>query len=114
MIGLELHFRIGRQRSNICQNSSPTKSFSQRSHFTVFGTKLDGLDELAGEKKNGELKNPCLLEKITIPAEAVPAIRFELELSGISESTIFPDLVALSRELEILWSAHFGSPPAPS
>ena len=76
--------------------------FSRRSHFTVFGTKVDGLAELAGEKNNGEIKNPCLLEKITIPAEAVPEIRFELELSGISEATIFPDLEALSRELEIL------------
>ena len=45
---------------------------SQQSHFTVFGTKVDGLAELAGEKNNGEIKNPCLLEKITIPAEAVP------------------------------------------
>src|SRR5216684_3510982 len=32
--------------------------FSQRSHFTVFGTKVDGLAELAGEKNNGEIKEP--------------------------------------------------------
>ncbi|MGA8659871.1 MAG: FRG domain-containing protein [Chthoniobacterales bacterium] len=75
---------------------------SQRSHFTVFGTHPDGLEEL--RRKSG-----YLLEKITIPADAVPAIRIELELSGISEATILPDLEALSRELEAVWKVYFGA-----
>jgi hypothetical protein len=78
---------------------------SQRSHFTVFGTKLDGLAELAGE--NGKRKNPYLLEQITIPALAIPTIKSELELSGISEATIFPDLEALGRELQAVWESLF-------
>jgi hypothetical protein len=83
---------------------------SQRSHFTVFGTKIDGLAELASEKENGQRKNPYLLEQITIPALAIPTIKSELELSGISEAAIFPDLEALGRELLAVWNSHF--PPA--
>jgi len=78
---------------------------SQQSHFTVFGTRSDGLDELGQ-------KNDYLLQKITIPAPAIPTINSELELSGISEATIFPDLEALSRELDSVWRSHFGAPPA--
>src|SRR5271165_793075 len=85
---------------------------SQRSHFTVFGTKVDGLAELDGEKKDGGLRNPYLLENITIPADSVPTIKSELELSGISEATVFPDWEALSRELEAVWRSNFGAPPA--
>jgi hypothetical protein len=78
---------------------------SQRSHFTVFGTHPDGLDALGK-------KNDYLLEKITIPADSVPTIKSELDLSGISETTIFPDLEALSRELGAVWKSRFGAPPA--
>jgi FRG domain len=78
---------------------------SQRSHFTVFGTHPDGLDELGQT-------NSYLLERIIIPAASVPTIKSELELSGISETTIFPDLEALSRELDAVWKSHFGAPPA--
>jgi hypothetical protein len=85
---------------------------SQQSHFTVFGTKADGLAELASENENGKRKNPYLLEQITIPALAIPTIKSELELSGISEATIFPDLEALSRELQSVWRSHFGTPSA--
>jgi hypothetical protein len=74
---------------------------SQRGHFTVFGTRPDGLYEL-GQQNN------CLIEKITIPEHSIQQIRSELELSGISEATIFPDLEALSRELESVWESHFG------
>jgi hypothetical protein len=55
----------------------------------------------------------CLLECITIPADAIPQIRFELELSGISETTIFPDLEGLSRELEGVWKSYFVAPEKP-
>ena len=75
---------------------------SQRGHFTVFGTCPDGLYEL-GQQNN------CLIEKITIPENSIQQIRLELELSGVSEATTFPDLEALSRELESVWESHFGS-----
>jgi hypothetical protein len=78
---------------------------SQQSHFTVFGTHPDGLAELGK-------KDDYLLQKIIIPADSVPTIKSELELSGISEATIFPDLEALSRELEAVWKSRFGAPPA--
>ena len=46
----------------------------QRGHFTVFGTRPDGLDEL-GQQSN------YLIEKITIPENSIQQIRSELELS---------------------------------
>jgi hypothetical protein len=58
--------------------------------------------------------NSYLLEKITIPAEAIQQIRLDLDISGISEATIFPDLEALSRELDALWRFHFSSATSPS
>jgi hypothetical protein len=79
---------------------------SQRSHFTVFGTHPNGLAELPVFKKDDHL-----LESIVIRADAVDEIRSELELSGISEATIFPDLEALSRELSAVWRYHFGTQP---
>ncbi len=74
---------------------------SQRSHFTVFGSKSNGLQELRE-------KDEYLLDKIKIPADAVERIRSELELCGISEATIYPDLEALSRELDSVWSSYSG------
>jgi FRG domain len=75
---------------------------SQRGHFTVFGTHLSRLHHL-------QQRDPYLLERITIPAAAVSSIKSDLEFSGISEATIFPDLEALSRELDALWNMHFSS-----
>jgi hypothetical protein len=69
---------------------------TQRSCFTVHGTDERGLDRLL------ENKNTCLL-KIIIPSFRVQAIRRELEASGIDEATIFPDLVGLSRTLNLKW-----------
>jgi hypothetical protein len=65
---------------------------SQRSHFSVFGSRPNGLAELRS-------RDDHLLEKIAIPPDAIAAIRDQLYLSGISEATI---LQALSRELEPL------------
>jgi len=42
-------------------------------------------------------KADYLLENIIIPADSVLKIKAELELSGISDSTIFPYCEALSR-----------------
>jgi hypothetical protein len=73
---------------------------SQRGHFTVFGAHLNGLDEL-------QQRSPSLLERITIPSAVIPIIKSNLEFCGISEATIFPDLEALSRELDLLWKSNF-------
>jgi hypothetical protein len=50
---------------------------------------------------------PYLLESITIPSAVIPSIKSDLEFCGISEATIFPDLEALSRELDLLWKSSF-------
>jgi hypothetical protein len=68
----------------------------QRSHFTIHGTDKDGLDKMA-ERPNARLV------KIPIAASDIVPILDDLNTCGISESTIFPDLEGLSRELERDW-----------
>ncbi|MGA7415139.1 MAG: FRG domain-containing protein [Bryobacteraceae bacterium] len=70
---------------------------AQRSRFTIFGNDLDGLEKLASEV--------LILRKIVIKASAVRAIGDDLETCGISETTAFPDLEGLSRELSRGWDA---------
>jgi hypothetical protein len=65
---------------------------AQRSRFTIFGRDKDWLKSQAAEKDSRfltfEIKNTSILK-----------IRQELKISGISESTIFPDLEGLGREM---------------
>jgi len=68
----------------------------QRSHFTIHGTDKEGLDRLAGQKDSR-------LVKITIGASGITDILDDLETYGIVETTIFPDLEGLSRELVRTW-----------
>jgi hypothetical protein len=70
---------------------------TQRSCFTIHGRDAGGLDRLA-LRKTGPI-----LVKTVIPSFKVVDIRRELELAGIDESTIFPDLDGLSRSLSIKW-----------
>jgi len=66
---------------------------AQRSHFTLFGRKKNGLLSLA----NNDSKRR--IEKIEIVGESVSKIRDDLEISGVTETSVFPDLDALVREL---------------
>jgi hypothetical protein len=68
----------------------------QRSHFTIHGTDKNGLDRLAREKD-------AKLVKITIAKDGIINILNDLETAGIVETTIFPDLEGLSRELFRSW-----------
>ena len=68
----------------------------QRSHFTIHGTDRNGLDRLAREKG-------AKLVKITIAQDGIANILNDLETAGIVETTIFPDLEGLSRELFRSW-----------
>jgi hypothetical protein len=68
----------------------------QRSHFTLFGTDPDGLIRIA-ERGGGRLA------KIAITAEAIDDIRADLQSCGIKETTVYPDLEGLSRELREDW-----------
>ena len=61
---------------------------SQHSCFTLHGRDEAGLDGLLDET------NPCLV-KIVIRGSKVDAIKKDLRICGINESTIFPDLDGL-------------------
>ena len=67
---------------------------SQRSCFTIHGSDQNGLDKLEGDD---------LLIKIVIPSINVTEIRRELEVYGIDEATIFPDLDGLGRCVSARW-----------
>jgi hypothetical protein len=71
----------------------------QRSHFTIHGTDKDGLDTLAGQPNSR-------LVKFTIKENDVVQILDDLSTCGIAESTVFPDLEGLSRELRHQWGGE--------
>jgi hypothetical protein len=72
----------------------------QRSCFTVAGVNSLWLESRQAER---------FVRKILIPADRVAAIRRELEVSGVDESTVFPDLDGLGRTLTHKWLK--GTPP---
>jgi hypothetical protein len=65
---------------------------SQRSCFSVHGSRPDGFDELP------EKATP-FLQKIVIPHSATQEIEKRLAVAGVDELTIFPDLDGLGRWL---------------
>lgn len=71
---------------------------AQRSCFTIHGKQQDGLTEVAEEKGRGHIV------KIVIPRNRVVRIKRELATCGITETTVFPDLEGLSRELTSSWA----------
>ncbi len=75
----------------------------QLSAFTIHGSRPDGLREVASRVKQARLV------RIRIPKRQVKAIWNELELCGVSETTVFPDLEGLGRELK---SEYAGTPIA--
>jgi hypothetical protein len=66
---------------------------AQQSMFTIFGGQPDLVSALP------PLENGSRLAKIIVPSSAASSIAGDLERCGISETTLFPDLEALSREL---------------
>jgi FRG domain-containing protein len=68
----------------------------QRSHFTIHGTDRNGLDQFVG-------KRGSRLVKIIIGRKGIANILDDLATYGIVETTIFPDLEGLSRELIRAW-----------
>jgi hypothetical protein len=65
---------------------------AQRSHFTIFGRDKDGLKAKA-------IGSDSKLVRFEIGNDAIPEIKRDLRLSGVSEDSIFPDLEGLGREL---------------
>jgi hypothetical protein len=70
---------------------------AQRGHFTIHGKVEEALNAMAKEPDSR-------LIKVTIPAEQIDQIIDDLATYGITETTVFPDLEGLSREL----SREFG------
>jgi hypothetical protein len=70
---------------------------AQRSSFTVHGKDVDGLLTWARRKGHEGLR------KFVIPSWEVKQIRRCLDSCGIDETTVFPNLEALSRVVEFRW-----------
>jgi hypothetical protein len=69
---------------------------AQRAHFTIFGRDPDGLASCSTRKDSR-------LVKFKIAYSAIPNIRSQLNLVGVSEFALFPDLEGLGRELGYFW-----------
>jgi hypothetical protein len=78
---------------------------AQRSHFTIFGKDKRGIEAAAKEDRSARL---C---KIVLPGGDRKCEQYldDLAACGIRESTVFPDLEGLARELSEDF-AHRGSP----
>jgi FRG domain len=68
---------------------------AQKGNFTIHGNEDIPLDEL-------EKLNPCLI-KLTINYHEIDLIKDELLIAGITESSLFPELSGLARELKEYW-----------
>jgi len=66
---------------------------AQQSMFTIFGAQQDLVTALPA------FEDESRFAKIVVPVDAVSSISGDLERCGISETMVFPDLEALSREL---------------
>lgn len=69
---------------------------TQRSCFTIHGGDQAALDKLYQNRAD------CLM-KIFIPARCAVTIRQELDVAGIDEATIYPDLTGLGRAITLRW-----------
>lgn len=69
----------------------------QRSRFTIHGRSKSGLDIIARRMAKARLV------KFVIPQTAAKNILSDLATCGIVETSVFPDLEGLSRELETKW-----------
>lgn len=70
----------------------------QHSHFTMHGSDPRGLDEMIEDL---HLQNGLFQVVIDGDASDIRALRQSLAVMGITETTIFPDLAGLSRELSL-------------
>ncbi|HXN65722.1 MAG TPA: FRG domain-containing protein [Candidatus Acidoferrales bacterium] len=70
----------------------------QRSRFTVHGTSKRGLDALVTNNPESRLV------KFLISNKAAKEILEDLSTCGIVETSVFPDLEGLSRELQTKWT----------
>jgi len=77
----------------------------QRSHFTLFGSDKDGLSGLAHRRRK-----KIRLAKIVLKGrKRIRRILMDLEASGVRETSVFPDLEGLSREIADEWRKEIKS-----
>ncbi len=74
------------------------RMLAQHSHFTLHGYDARGLDEMKDEL---DLGNALFKIAIRIKDDSLRMLRQRIALLGISETTIFPDLGGLGRELRL-------------
>lgn len=89
--------RYGVRRAETCAVSSPhlfPRMAVQRSCFTVAGRNSSWLESKAAES---------FTRRILIPRSRIREIRRELEVCGVDDSTVFPDLDGLGRTLTHKW-----------
>jgi len=72
----------------------------QRSRFTVHGTIPNGLEAVAAKKG-------ARLVCITIAKTAIQSMRLDLQTCGVTDTTLFPDLEGLSRDLVRYWQSEW-------
>ena len=77
---------------------------AQRSCFTIHGSRRASLEELFRKKEDH-------LAKVVIPSYAVAKIVRQLEIAGITEATVFPDLEGLGRQVGNDWQSGQESKP---
>jgi hypothetical protein len=75
---------------------------SQRGFFTVHGAERGALERLA---ENAKSKSE--LRRLKIPRSRIAEMKRDLSIAGITETTIFPELDGLSREIKA-WFAPGG------
>lgn len=67
---------------------------AQKSCFTIHGKKINGFEEMT--EKFEDLR----LVKLKIPDRAIEYIKYELLTTGITNTTIYPDLEGLAKDLK--------------
>ena len=77
-----------------------SRIISQRSCFTVYGSDEQPLETFCASKNDSPLTN------LEIPKKSIGSIRKELQVAGITETSVFPDLEGLCRELHDEWDYY--------
>ena len=67
---------------------------AQKSCFTIQGKCAQGLDKLVDNR---------ILRKYTIESNAVEEMQSDLRMMGVTNSTVFPDLDGLAKDLAAIF-----------
>ena len=76
---------------------STRRIIAQKGAFTLHGSGRRPLEQLAEE-------DTCDLVQFTMAPETAGGIRLALLIAGLEETTVFPDMEGLARELNYRWT----------